>query len=448
MIKKAAKRRGASSGPAENPKLAHLRVYEEMSVLYGPEQTRLQEFLEGSQSDQARKRYTRICEKFEKGFLKDVIDNCRAGRVNFDPLSAEQKELLNRLVSGITSERGRALVGLSVLQLAVKAIEPAQSVRLHKAGAGFSWAEGLSMRTLDASYVTPVLRQEDLMRVNKFGVMMTRGLAENYPYTRFYKASLRGSKQEWLELADLMEIGKINPQAALEYLIHLLIKKSQEFQSMASDVVNLCGKRAQKIANLDEVTQLIKSHMETPALPAARLLEVSMHSLLQAVEELGGLRGLELRPMSQMRQADKKAGGVAEIELTVGGAVVEGWDAKFGKSYLYDELQELRDKLEQGPKVSLKVFGFVTDKEPDLRDDVKEELDNIRDDYEIEAVILSFDDWVRKQAERVPKEKQPELAKRWLLAYGESLALRRPEKAPIDEPTEGWLKALQELLRK
>jgi len=256
MTKKAAKRRGAGGGPAENPRLPHLRVYDEMAVLYGPEQTRLQEFVEGSQSDQASKHYARIYKKFREGFLGNIINDCKAGRVDFDPLGEKEKELLNRLVSGITSERGRALVGLSVLQLAVKAIEPAQSVRLHKAGAGFSWAEGLSMRTLDASCVTPILRREGLLRVNRFGVMMTRGLAENYPYTRFYKASLRGPKQEWLELIDLMESDRISPQAALKYLIHLLIKKSQEFQPLAL-VFQMRGNRLrlQRIAQLLEIRE-------------------------------------------------------------------------------------------------------------------------------------------------------------------------------------------------
>src|SRR5262249_59581320 len=82
-------------------------------------------------------------------------------------LEADLLRLLEELVGSVSSEKGRAIVALSLMQARVKAICPEQSVRLHKGdtrhgGDRFSWKEGLSMRSLDKTYVTPVLRKYDL----------------------------------------------------------------------------------------------------------------------------------------------------------------------------------------------------------------------------------------------------------------------------------------------
>ncbi|MBE9515088.1 MAG: hypothetical protein IMY79_03000 [Chloroflexi bacterium] len=302
------------------------------------------------------------------------------------------------------------------------------------------------MRVIDEQFVTPVLREEDLLRVNKFGVMMTRSLAENYPYTVFYKADIRGAKGEWLQLVDLLETGEVNAESALQYMIYLLIKRSERFQSLASKVVELAKQKASSLKTPEDVLRLMTKHMANPSMPAARLLEITMHSLLQAVEEMRALGDTELRPLSQMRQANKKAGNLADVELATAGAVVEAWDAKFGKPYLYDELLELGDKLEQEMWATLEIVGFVTDQEPDLREDVRAQMEEIQNQFEIEVAILPLSDWVYRQVARVPSAERGSLAPKWLIAYAESLALHRTLKAPIDEPTEAWLEALEGML--
>ena len=64
------------------------------------------------------------------------------------------------------------------------------------------------MRSLDKTFITPVLRSYDILRTNADGVMMTRSLAENYPYSKLYKAAIRGNRDEWLEIIDLLEMGR------------------------------------------------------------------------------------------------------------------------------------------------------------------------------------------------------------------------------------------------
>lgn len=437
----------AETAKQEDLDAPHIRIYADRSALYGKDRQRVQIFMEGTPSLEAKQRASRIREKLEAGFLGSVVERCRKGTVDFDALTEDHRGLLQRLDQAITSQVGRAAIGLLVLQMTVKAIQPSQSVRLHKAGRGdFSWADGIPMRIIDQAFVTPVLRNEGLLRVNKYGVMMTRSLAENYPYTKFYKAALRGAKREWLEIVDLLEAGEIAAQAALEYTISLLIKRSDQFKSLADEVVGLAKATADALETPDNVLRLLSRHMTYPGVTAARLLEVSMHSLVQALDEMGALEGLELRPLSQMRQANKKAGNIGDIELLSSGTIVEAWDAKFGKPYLYDELLELSDKVSQQCWPALQVAGFVTDRPPDLRDDVQSQKAEIEDRFALDVQILSFDDWVSRQAAAVPAERKQELARRWFIAYAEALALHRPKKAPIDEPTESWLTSLRQLL--
>ena len=46
------------------------------------------------------------------------------------------------------------------------------------------------------------------------------------------------------------------------------------------------------------------------------------------------------------------------------------------------------------------------------------------------------------------KTKESELASQWILAYIETLSLKRPEIAPIDEPSITWLKSFGSSLQK
>lgn len=72
----------------------------------------------------------------------------------------------------------------------------------------------------------------------------------------------------------------------------------------------------------------------------------------------------------------------------------------------------------------------------------------IADEYGIEVEVYSFDEWVQEQLARAAEEDASEeiLAIAWLRSYAESLALRREDRAPIDEPTHDWLQSLQEVL--
>lgn len=80
--------------------------------------------------------------------------------------------------------------------------------------------------------------------------------------------------------------------------------------------------------------------------------------------------------------------------------------------------------------------------------DVDRKIQSIAEEYGVEIQVFSFNDWVQNQVMRASEENISEetLAIAWLRAYVESLALRREERAPIDEPTYNWLQSLKDIL--
>lgn len=216
----------------------HLDVYSDRSELHL--ENHVMVYMEGFQNAETQRRYELINSTLSGGFLDRKIEHL--GDETFEGLSDENKALLRDLVEGITSEVGRALVGVAFLQLAIKAIVPEQSIRLHKGTTrrgSFSWVDGISMRTVDSSYITPFLRQYGLLNVNKYGVFMTRSLAENYPYSKLYKAEMRGPFNEWINIVDALENNSMPAELGLSYLLALLKNRSDSFQDKADEAVSL-----------------------------------------------------------------------------------------------------------------------------------------------------------------------------------------------------------------
>ncbi|PSB20082.1 hypothetical protein C7B65_08470 [Phormidesmis priestleyi ULC007] len=430
----------------------HLRVYSNRSELILPDGT-IQLFPEGVMNQAAKDRHRKIILELSEGYLETQILLCRnqSSMLNFSELPHLQRELLDKLVQSVTSEVGRAVVGLSILQLCLKAIEPEQNIRLHKGGKSikkdFSWCDGISMRSLDKNYITPVLRKYDLLKLNADGFMMTRTLAENYPYSSMYKAYIRGARIEWMQIVEAIENREVVPILALQYLLSQLINQADNFGRLALQVIeklNLFFEAT--IVDREISLGFILRHINRSDY-AARLMEIAMHSLMQAMQDYQVFPDSLLKPLSQMRSANKKHGNVGDIELLEDRRIVEAWDAKYGKSYLRDEIEELSEKLEVHSAIRL--AGFVTSLEPERLDELKPRCEAIEEIYGISLEILTFGEWVEEQFERALIEEtvsEQELAAAWLIAYAESLAQRRREIAPIDEPCYQWLSTMNDIL--
>lgn len=429
----------------------HLRVYQNRSELYFPDGSHL-DYQEGPTDEETKSRYAKIVLALKSGFLSDTIDYCQnhPEALENSSLSPSHRNLLDNLVASMTSEVGRAIIGLTVLQLSIKAIEPRQDIRLHKGGTGsghFGWRSGISMRTLDKQYITPTLRAKGLLKLNSDGFMMTRSLAENYPYSQVYKAAIRGSRKEWLSIVDALEASELSPLDALRHLLSKLLNQAAELKSLSTRTLQALDAYFQRVPRYSPIIDTIDifiRHMEVSSY-AARLMEIAMHSLLQAIRDLNGLGGFELVNLSQMRSANKKHGNIGDIELTLDGKIIEAWDAKYGKSYLRDEIEELYEKI-QGHE-GIKTVGFVTSEPPIIRIEIVSRLSEIYELTGIAIKIMDFRDWVINILSSYDIE-QTSLARQWLLAYTETLAHQRPDTAPIDEPSAVWLGQLADILNR
>lgn len=419
----------------------HLDVYKDKSILY--EGGSVSEFEEGLQSEEAKKRYDAIRTSLESGFLPSILEKVRKEGID-DTLDSNDCELLNSLADGITGNYGRGLVAVAVMQMSIKAICPAQSIRLHKSSNqrnSFSWREGVSMRKLDADYITPFLRESGLLKLNADGAMMTRTLAENYPYSKMYKAQLQGPREEWLELVTRLESVEIEPNAALEYLLSLLLNKSDAFKQQCDEALGALSSASN--ITMQKTERAMRSFLDKTTYPA-RAFEIVIHSFMQALRDLDYAYE-PLEPLSQMRSANKKHGNVGDIELKDGRDILESWDAKYGKEYLRDELDELADKLETSPKVA--VAGFVTNIQPDMREDILDKVDEISLIFNTDVQILSLHDWIEYQSRMNPITDKDKLAVAWLTALVESLTQHRLEIAPIDEPCDRWVEDITRVLK-
>lgn len=421
---------------ADNRKESHLDVYENRYELHQNEVVSV--YYEGFQNAAAQRRYAKINQELESGYLDKMISEL--GEVDYSELSDANKELIKNLVEGITSEVGRALVGVAFLQLTIKSICPDQSVRLHKGATrrgSFSWEDGISMRTIDSNYSTPFLRKYGLLNVNKFGVFMTRSLAENYPYSKLYKADMRGPFEQWIEIVDALEDGSLPPKLGLYYITAQMKNRSDAFTEMADNAIRLAGQYHD--LSFEGVKAFMTDFVNNTEY-SARAFEIVIHGFMQAMQESRLLGDLDLVPMSQMRSANKKHGNIGDVELREGHIIVESWDAKYGKPYLRDELEELRDKIIVSPGV--KVAGFIVDSAVDRRKDVMRRVDEIEAETGVSIPLFSFAEWLEYQTKRIAKSQIDKVGKRWMIAVVESFSQRRLEIAPIDEPCEAWVQDL------
>jgi hypothetical protein len=434
----------SSSGEVE----PHVNYYEDR-VVFVDEDGNTTEYREGKQSEAARERYNRIKSQLDEGWFERLLDRVTDPGTDIEvKLEEEIQALIDEIVESITSEQGRAIAGLTVTQLVIKSLEPQQSIRLHKGSrnsAHFSWRGGLSMRTIDSTYVAPALRERDLLRVNADGVMMTRSLAENYPYSKQYKANIRGAQGQWGDLIEALEDEEstVSPKETLEYMIVSLANRGERAEETYERALELVHSFSSRDPTPEEVKQIIDIHL-SESKHGARIYEVAMHALAQVLEDSSLLDG-SLKPLTQMRSADKKHGNLADIEVVDPNdefSIREAYDAKYGKSYLMDELHEIRGKLERHPETNS--VSFVTSSNPVVDNEIETRIAALEEEFDINVNVTTFDEFWQKCNSQL--NQQGVNTTEWLRAYVETLCQRRRDRAPVNEPTRKWVEELTEIL--
>lgn len=435
-----------------------MRVYSDRVSLIAKDGTEVV-FGRGPMSPAAQARHATIVQELKAGWLDTNVGPALSPAQVQTTLPPDWRANLERLADGISGKTGRALVGVAILQASIKAISPDQSIRLTKgqpapkiksaskrkkrsaSAAHFSWTEGLPMRGLSATYLVPFLRKHNLLALNRYGPFMTRGLAENYPYSPYYLADLQGPRAEWDALVEGLESRAVDGKEVFVYLCALLANRSNEFLKAAKTTLQSVDDYfRRKNRTFDDVLQAILAHIRGSMNPA-RPLEVALHSLLQALYWNVSGAPYTLRPLSQMRAANVKLGNVGDVELLdANGRPVEAWDSKMGFRSLAVELQEIDDKLKGNPTVGR--AGFVAaDRLPALDPAAHADIARILSSRGTTVQVVLLVDWARERI-RLAGVDPDKTAASWLRAYAETLCQKRRDIAPLDEPSKPWVEGL------
>jgi hypothetical protein len=106
---------------------------------------------------------------------------------------------------------------------------------------------------------------------------------------------------------------KIDPDVALRYILAQLLNQANNFQQLSIQVIGKVNSLVQvKELGHKSVLKIILDHIQQSDY-AARLMEIAMHSLMQAMQDFQVFPNSVLKPLSQMRSANKKHGNVGDI---------------------------------------------------------------------------------------------------------------------------------------
>jgi hypothetical protein len=423
-----------------------LEVYKDRSKLVRAN-GKVEEFLEGPSSDSAKERIKKLKDTLDAGFFENIVSQENEMIKEIEGIDENLYGNLKFLVDSVTSEYGRAVVALTVFQLTIKAIVPEQSVRLHKGSSSrgsFSWIEGIPMRSIDKKYITPILRRNELISLNADGMFMTRSLAENYPYSKVYKAEIKGPREQWHSVIDYIEDNPNEASRLLKVSIGLLRNRSNYFRESVKTLISNFEEQKDKFDSIEFTSDFIMNFIESSGY-SARVFEIALHSLFQVLDEYLAFDGI-LQPLGQMRTANKKKGNIGDLEISEdedGTTILESWDAKYGKTYLREEIEEMFEKFKLHP--NLAIVGFVTNLTPDFREEILQRISEIQEISNIEIKIFDFNTWVEEQIKRI-EITESELSLKWATYFIDCIAQRRREVAPIDEPCDNWVKELIKLI--
>lgn len=428
----------------------YLKVYENKFELI--REDKIEVFEIGKQSEDAKKRYNNIRSKLEEGFLTGIIEDIEENGMEVSDLGPI-KEDLDRLVEGVNDNEGRALLVLTIIQCCVKSIERTQNIRLHKGNHGtntFSFKEGISMRSIDGDYITPVLRDKELLKLSKFGAFMTRTLSESYPYTSVFSAKIKGAKDSWLKVVDYLEdnnLDDVTLNNTLRYILNKLVicrDENNPYQNNIYNRIKLIIEDNENMIDIDKTYDIICKTIENYP-RHARLFEISIHSFFNSIENKEKLMG-NLSKLSNMRKANKKANDIGDVQIIgENETIIEAWDCKYAKLDLEQEIKELEDKI--ASHENLETAGFITDKDIEINDIIKSKISDIEKKSKVNIKILSFREFIDIKTDELCLDKV-DIGKEWLKMYSATITRNNIEKAPLDEPNIGWVRCLDETIDK
>lgn len=153
-------------------------------------------------------------------------------------------------------------------------------------------------------------------------------------------------------------------------------------------------------------------------------------------------------PFWQTVKAVTAGSGVGVItpisELSAREGIVESWDAKYGKSYLREEIEEALEKIPEHDNIQ--IVGFVTNVAIQRTAELDRRINELSDLHAVDFKIISYEEWVGLMHQRCIDSSlidEETLSREWLKAYVLTLSQRKRAIAPVDEPCMEWIRLLR-----
>lgn len=254
-------------------------------------------------------------------------------------LDEVEVEMLDTIVN--QSERFKGVCTVLITSLTHKIVDPQQDVRRHQS----SMPGGYSGRGVDTKYITPFLKDKQLIHMEESG-WLTRSLEHNSPYDFNYNGKIRDQKVKlaFLTLLDNIEKKKSQPRYYLEYLFRQLIL--------------LKDSRITQISRLDNTETPINKAIYTiedylkkaSGSGVARLPVLAIYSVYECVmHQMQRYKDKDLLKLRSHTSADSKSGDIGDIQINYNSRPFEGIEVKYEIAITPQLIQDAYRKIHSHP---------------------------------------------------------------------------------------------------
>ena len=121
-------------------------------------------------------------------------------------------------------------------------------------------------------------------------------------------------------------------------------------------------------------------------------------------------------------------------------------DAKFGKKYLREEIEEIFEKFAHHHAIQDVIF--LTDEPALINAEIIERISEIEEMTGVLIEIIDLDSWLKTLIDELIEAGIPvaDFNQNWLRHYCEYFGQRDRMMAPIDEPCEAWIDELTKII--
>lgn len=209
---------------------------------------------------------------------------------------------------GKNSSKRKGIYTVLTTLLYYKYLHPEQDIRKHQA----QIENGLSGRSFDTKYVTPILKKHKLPSMAESG-WLTRSLEQPYPYTLDYNGKIpQLLKNPFLETLDYVQK---NPKKAiymLRILLHTVIEETSKNQIKIIPLSNPEKLTIDKTINA--LNEHFSHHYGTHN--GAKLPVLAFHAIyISLINEIKRYEDCYLAPLASLTACDKSNKASGDIEI-------------------------------------------------------------------------------------------------------------------------------------